>query len=682
MNAEARRTSRSARLLLGLLDLAGAVLILLAVVSAITDGLRWTVVGVRITANRPSRLLVEAFAILLVRLVVSAPCRAIRRGVFFGVYACFLVGLVVDSTPHRSGDAGEYIAMALNMARLRPPAPSPDELRSIEDRLADVAGYGRLNLAMPDFRGADGRQDFPHFWFYPLLAAPWVAAAEAVGAHPNHGFTVLNVALLLAATIGMARRLPLELAALLAAGPIVWWADKAHTEIFTFALLSFAILAIDDRPEWSLVSIGAAATQNPPLVVVFALALAYVWSTRGLRDRRVWMGVLAGVTLASFHPLYYRWHLGVWSSLRTSVTPHWPTVTELLVPIADPNLGMLIHFPALAVAIVVALGVLITRGDRAVPIGALCALSAAALALLISFAQTANINHGGTPGPSRYGLWLIPITIPLLSQGWPRSTRGRVTGALMVGLSVAWSSYAFHPRLQDRYLAPTSLADRLWTTAPGINNPPPEIFTERASGWDGRYLLPLTTGACEKVLLANSADGRPLWPVPCEPRPVPDACRAEETVCYANRTREGYDFVPVPRHGFGFSLAREWARADAAATIPMLEDIRWGEVLAVRPWTSGSFVVAHDGVAWVHAVQSERQLIVWINEIEPGASVTIRTSRAMEGFVADRGRRRVLRRLITRGGETALLELPAAEQILIRLDAINLERVRERATRS
>ncbi len=33
--------------------------------------------------------------------------------------------------------------------------------------------------------------------------------------------------------------------------------------------------------------------------------------------------------------------------------------------------------------------------------------------LLFAFAQTMNVNHGGTPGMSRYALWFIPLAAPL-----------------------------------------------------------------------------------------------------------------------------------------------------------------------------------------------------------------------------------------------------------------------------
>ena len=47
---------------------------------------------------------------------------------------------------------------------------------------------------------------------------------------------------------------------------------------------------------------------------------------------------------------------------------------------------------------------------------------------LMSFAQTGNMHHGGTPGMSRYILWLVPLGVPFLRELFahgPRRAQGR-----------------------------------------------------------------------------------------------------------------------------------------------------------------------------------------------------------------------------------------------------------------
>jgi hypothetical protein len=44
--------------------------------------------------------------------------------------------------------------------------------------------------------------------------------------------------------------------------------DKAHTEVFTFALPTIAFALMRERPWWSMVAAGAASTQNPPIAIL------------------------------------------------------------------------------------------------------------------------------------------------------------------------------------------------------------------------------------------------------------------------------------------------------------------------------------------------------------------------------------------------------------------------------
>ena len=154
-----------------------------------------------------------------------------------GSLLALLLSLIAQSTPRVVGDAREYALMAVNLARLESPSVSREEMAGIGTVLPGVTSEG---LAMPQLQGPEGRQVFPHFWFYSLLAAPFV------GAQPLLAFAVLNLLLLTAASVVLARRVPLATLALVMAGPVVWWIDKAHTEVFTVALTALDLLAEDD----------------------------------------------------------------------------------------------------------------------------------------------------------------------------------------------------------------------------------------------------------------------------------------------------------------------------------------------------------------------------------------------------------------------------------------------------
>jgi hypothetical protein len=171
-----------------------------------------------------------------------------------------------------------------------------------------------------------------------------------------------------------------------------------------------------------------------------------------------------------------------------------------------------------------------------------------AAALLFAFAQAININHGGTPGMSRYAVWLIPLAVAVLPKRRTiESTHELKRERLLWGaaiVSAIWSIAFFRPSLPDQSLVPTRLALYQWTHYPGLLNPVPEIFAERLRHQDGVNTLAATPD-CEKVLIQSGQ-----WPDPCRPQSAPWFCVDQGAHCYANRTaRRDYRYVRVERRG-------------------------------------------------------------------------------------------------------------------------------------
>jgi hypothetical protein len=210
----------------------------------------------------------------------------------------------------------------------------------------------------------------------------------------------------------------------------------------------------------------------------------------------------------------------------------------------DPNIGILPNFPALApVVVAAAIVVAARRRWRAIEPDVIVA-GVLAVVLLAVFAQTPNVNSGGTPGPARYGLWLIPLAIPILAaaERADRATWRRGIAAVAVA-SCAWAVVVYHPRRPEVYLEPTMLAAYVWERHPALDRPLPEVFAERVTGYDiFTPLVPVATTSCSKVLLV---EGR--WPAQCPATDVPTACTAPGEYCYANRRPDG---------SYGFSWAR------------------------------------------------------------------------------------------------------------------------------
>ncbi|MBI4263485.1 MAG: hypothetical protein HY657_03835 [Acidobacteria bacterium] len=529
-----------ARILTG----AGVAFVAAAAVIALGGGFQVPVGPWRISASSPARVLLEGAILLLLGELAAKARRTVRLA---ACVAVLLVAAAWDSETRRVGDGFEYLAMARNLARVQAPSLSAADFVELE-REANAHGDSSWRQApMPSLQAADARFDFPHFWMYSLAAAPLVAGSTAAGLHPAAGFTMLNVALVTAGVWLLLRR-GAAVAAVLFAAILLWWIDKVHADIFIAALTVLALQLRERTPLVSLWLLGVAAAQMPVLMVLLvAWTASTYWAATGAvpggharASRRVLPGAAMAFALAALHPVYYLWRLGVVSPLGDTVSRHVPGVRAIVTPLVDPNLGILWFAPALSVLTVVG-AVAAGRGRQWRELGPLLV---GAAALLVAASQTPNVNHGGTPGMSRYGIWLLAVLSPLALRGELVAARRcpRLLTAA-AALSVVCAAIVFHPRLGDAGVtpSPTALARVLWTRLPAIDNPLPEVFAERIGHTDGDAVVPVATERCEKALVVGTG-GEVRWPEVCAPRPAPDACRAAGALCYANGT--GFSSAP------------------------------------------------------------------------------------------------------------------------------------------
>ena len=478
------------------------------------------------------------------RSIAGGPRRALlRAGPALIAYGAVLLLLVALSSPRKTGDGNDYLALAHNLSNLRAPTFAEDlrDIRPYFDRWD--TGYENIPefFLVRDNRGDDGRYDLQHFWFYPALVAPAVAVTDAVGVHPNYAFAAVNLLLLLVAAAIVARRLGPMLTALLFLGPVVWWVDKAQTEAFTFSMLAIAMASLRDRPGVALACIGAAATQNPPLAILLAVAmLAVAVTQRGWwRDKGVLVGGVLGGALALIHPVYYQLRLGELSSLH-GVVQHVPTVPELRFALFDLNFGLVPGAPVFVLVIAVAF-VLLLRRPRQLASWDLAVALAAVPIFLYAFSQSPLLAAGGTPSMTRYALWLMPLAIPLLARLRETDSVPERWLVVAVAATVAWTVAMFLPsHSQGDVLHPTSLASWVWRHHPGVENPLAEVFYLKVAH---AYSAPQPAALpnCAKVLVVYGEWAR------CPVGPVPARCRAD--ACYANRDGDHYDFVDAPLRG-------------------------------------------------------------------------------------------------------------------------------------
>ena len=446
------------------------------------------------------------------------------------------VALSLSATPRRSGDAHQYVAMALQLSQLRPPSPSSDEesaYRAWLQAQSQESGFpdGARAIRQPTLV-RDGRQEFSHFWIYPLLAAPATGIATIVGAHPLAAFTVTNALLLGAALWATARTFGPIPALLLISSPLVWFLARAQVEIFTAALLCLAMAAAArGRWGWAALAVATASTQNVPIAatipIFWGVAVAeWVADRRAGHHsllphraalKRALAFALSAVGVALLHPAYYLLRLGVFTpqELNGGIAGVWPTAERYFAPLIDPEIGFVAWMPITALLALTGLALLAKSvwhagiENRHLALTVLCTTLMFVWFLFV-FSQTTNVNSGGTIHMTRDALWLIPLVLPAIAVS-SRYLDARAPGILLVGglaLFAAYLSY-FHPNQGERYVEHSPQAAWLMTHVPAAYRPIPEVFVERALHIDGGPRASAADPNCHLLLVVAALPEQP-----------------------------------------------------------------------------------------------------------------------------------------------------------------------------
>jgi hypothetical protein len=554
------------------------------------------------------------------------------------VAGALAICLLAGSPQRIVGDGGEYLAQAINFASFHGPALRPSEIPGIQSRIAEFdPQLARWDIWGATVGDASRRRDFVHFWFYALLAAPGLWVTNAIGAPPTLAFAAVNIALLGLSLWIALPRIGLAACLLLFAGPIVWWIDKAHTEVFTFALLMITFLLMAERPWWSMIAGGAAATQNPPVAVLVPLVFAAAAARRKdmWTDRRVLAGAAGALALALLHPAYTYVHHRTPTLLLGATTSETPTLARLSAVVFDPTLGLIGNFPLFLVVVAVTLPALARYGRRAFWSPELIVAVLTTGVFLLSFARTTNVHHGATPSLSRYALWLIPLSVPLLAamqeRGGAAWRRFLWTAA---AVSALVSVFAFHPAVPQNSREPTWLATFLWTRFPAWHNPLPEVFVETELHTEVPA-VPVATAGCEKVLIAGRDNDAGVWPVPCYPAPLPEHCERTGDMCYANLIGRRYEFARVPttwRGGGELRVDAVWP-ADTVPHVRRLYDAwNWS---TLRSGSQGLSMLRQAVAVTVTSIGSDERFILILRNLKRDALLRFRPRWSMSGILVD-----------------------------------------------
>ena len=332
-----------------------------------------------------------------------------------------------QANPVRVGDGHEHVAVALALARGQGPAFAPDQIPSLEAELRALGpSFANATLAHPDLVGRDGRQDLPHFWLYPLLAAPAVKVALLLGVSPLWGFVGLARAAARGAVRARPRTARPGLDVVAAAEPPRVVDRQAITRHVARELPGRRDAAVDD-PSDGVADPARRRCQPEPGAGAGRGAVCRVGLDRAARapdvpplaDRASSAPPCSSRCL----PAYYLWRLGIPSPLTAATITRWPGLFDALFPFSDVSVGLVVRYPPFVVAVLVAATWLAWRELSRLREPFIATTGLAALALLWVVGQPVSQNHGGSPDLSRYALWLMPLALPLLQQAGTSTSR-------------------------------------------------------------------------------------------------------------------------------------------------------------------------------------------------------------------------------------------------------------------
>jgi hypothetical protein len=354
------------------------------------------------------------------------------------------------------GDGLEYIvqtqAIALDGRLSIDPARRADywnRTNPFRHQLTDV-GAGNSAELRPSGGGFGGLYPdrfgawrYYHFWGYSAAVAPLYRLLHELspdGSLEYHAFWAANLAfLLLPFLVSWRKGAGWETAAvwaLIMFSPLIPYLDWQHPELFLscLTLLSFQLA---DHPRWrfwSPLMLGAAASQNPPLALLFPLHLLYTGMNygerRGIFVRRCWAAYALGAAAATVPALYFRHYFGAFNLIEAVGLARLDFAVQGRASslLFSPMVGAVWSFPTLFAF----LPLCVRRASAAFVLAAL--LSVAAMTWLS--ASTANLLSAQL-GAARYMVWILaPLQFAVLKPEWIAVSSKPVRAAAFMAAAV------------------------------------------------------------------------------------------------------------------------------------------------------------------------------------------------------------------------------------------------------
>jgi hypothetical protein len=280
--------------------------------------------------------------------------------------------------------------------------------------------------------------------------------------------------------------------------------------------------------------------------------------SRGEASRALAFAALA-IAVTLLHPIYYLSRLGVLTpqQLNGGYAASVPSPKRYLSPLIDPDIGFVAWLPFHLLLALAGATLLVRSMRQSRPRRELLGLAAAcgigmAIWFLFVFAQTTNVNNGGTVHITRYALWLLPLTLPCIAAAI-NALDTRFSSVVLAASLALFAVYAviFHPDQPERYVEHSPQSIWLIDHAPGLYRPLPEVFVERTLHIDGGPRLSAADPACRMVFVLATQRAQPCPLTTNEQAAVTAQFSTGDEAVWVRRAKDGTSDVTtaLPERG-------------------------------------------------------------------------------------------------------------------------------------
>ncbi|OVZ83532.1 hypothetical protein CBW54_16000 [Yersinia kristensenii] len=448
----------------------------------------------------------------------------------FGLFIFFLI--VGHFTPIRVGDGSEYYALFYAWDTMFRPWMTSSAYEAYGNlfsshEIVSLVPRDTLEKTFPALIMGN-TADFNHFWLYSFLAFICAKFISLIGIKLSvHGaFLMLHftlVFMMISISYRYYRWKGVFIVFLMTfVSPILWFADKVHTELYTYCLaLSGIIFLYVKKYLPSALVFAIASAQNPSFALIAFIPFCYRVILQRKDKYKLAEVILFSTTIffVLLHPVYYFLRFGVVTpQLLAGGASLGGNLSTFYIWILDPDLGIIPNWPLGILSIVLATLIIFRKKiresihlDWKIILFIICYL----VVNFYAHSSTTNINSGATPGLARYALWYLPLAFPILL--FISNNINLHKKSLFIITSIVIITFVFtfkknDPRKGEDYSTPSKISFLIQKKLPWLYNPPIEVFQERYSGYSeyihGKSYLGIIGPDCRKLLVSPTNNGK------------------------------------------------------------------------------------------------------------------------------------------------------------------------------